>query len=81
MAKAESMQVFLSPIRRVLHQQITEREIIDISLKKCSDCIFRGIDDRLFVHIETGVNQRGDTTQIEIFFNNSIIAWIHFFAN
>src|SRR5690349_8871704 len=50
----ESIQSFLSRMRRVLHQEITDGKIIDITLKKCTYCIFRGIDDRLFVHIETG---------------------------
>src|SRR6188508_3031629 len=51
---------------RVFHEEITNCQIVQISLHEGADGVVRGTDDRLFVHVEAGVDQRRNSAELVV---------------
>ena len=50
--------------RREIHQEVADREVVEVPLQKCAHGIIRRADDRLLVHVEAGVDDRRDARQL-----------------
>src|SRR5687767_15746270 len=58
--------------RRVLDQELAYREVVEIALQKRADCVVRRADDRLLVHVESGVDHRRDAGELEVLRQNPV---------
>jgi hypothetical protein len=54
-------------VRRILNQEIPDREIVKIALKKSSNRVSRRVHNRLFMHVEAGIDNRRHAAQPMIF--------------
>ena len=56
------------------NQKIADRQVIEVALQEGADRVIRRADDRLLVHVEAGVDQRGNPGQLVVLREDSIEA-------
>ena len=63
-------------LQGMTHKKIADGEVVEIALQKSPDGVAWRVDDGLFMHVETGVNDGWNTAQSIVFLDDTVEAGV-----
>ena len=69
----QGLRLKCGALQGMTHKKIADGEVVEIPLQKSPDSVAWRVDDGLFMHVETGVNDGWNTAQSIVFLDDKYL--------